>query len=197
MSAPLRRAPVARLAPRAHLLALAGLVAVVTLARGASAAFVASARGASVELKVHASGDLAIVGTTSELRTSDAEGHFRVIVPLAKLTTGISLRDAHMRDKYLEVQKYPEATLDVARADLRVPQPGGGTSATLKGTLTLHGVSKPVDVKYAVRADGAVYHVDGELHIDMREFGIIVPAYFGVTVKPATDIAVKFDATGS
>ena len=135
-----------------------------------------------------------IVGTTSALALSEQEGHVRISVALAQLTTGIALRDKHMRETYLEVAKYPTAVVDVTRADLKLPSDGATVSAVVRAPLTLHGITKLVDLRYRARADGGVLHVSGDMHIDMREFGIAVPSYFGVTVKPETDIVVKFDA---
>src|SRR5579863_3203967 len=64
---------------------------------------------------------MSIEGTTSELTVADQGDNIVITVPLANLTTGISLRDRHMRDKYLEVQKFPTATLTVARSALKLP----------------------------------------------------------------------------
>ena len=59
---------------------------------------------------------LKIEGSTKELTVTEADGNVVVDVPLASLATGIALRDQHMKDKYLEVSKYPLATLTVARS---------------------------------------------------------------------------------
>jgi len=55
---------------------------------------------------------LRIVGKTADLNVVDDGQHVSVTVPLAKLDTGISLRDTHMRDKYLEVGNVPERAID-------------------------------------------------------------------------------------
>src|SRR5450755_4772490 len=84
-------------------------------------------------------GGLKIVGSTPELTLSDDAKAISVTVPLAHLTTGIALRDAHMRDKYLQVSSYPTATLLVARSELKVPVAGTQLEGDANGTMTLHG----------------------------------------------------------
>src|ERR1700730_891725 len=54
---------------------------------------------------------MTIEGTTAVLGLADQGDNIVITVPLANLTTGITLRDRHMKEKYLEVPKYPSATL--------------------------------------------------------------------------------------
>jgi polyisoprenoid-binding protein YceI len=59
-------------------------------------------------------------------------------VPLETLKTGISLRDEHMRDKYLETTKFPYATLTLGRG-----QNGKGS-----GKLKIRDIEKEVSGEY-------------------------------------------------
>lgn len=134
-----------------------------------------------------------IVGSTKDGRVEDDGTSMRVTVPLANLTTGISLRDKHMREKYLQVGTYPDAQLEVARAAIVVPKPGAESTGEVPGVLHLHGQNKSVTVHYAAKRDGDTLHVNGALHVNMNDFGIAVPKYLGITVKPEIDIDVRFD----
>ena len=91
---------------------------------------------------------LRIEGKSSDLQVTDRPDALVVTVPLAKLETGISLRDHHMQEKYLESQKYPNAQLAVARSAIKFPGPGQTTEGTVPATLALHGKSKTVPVHY-------------------------------------------------
>jgi polyisoprenoid-binding protein YceI len=148
----------------------------------------------SVSFTASGPGGMKIVGTTSDLSVASTPDMITVNVPLARLTTGIGLRDSHMRDKYLEVATYPAATLAVPRASLNVPQAGAQAEGDAVGTLTLHGRSKPTTFHYVLRHDGAEYAVTGALRANMKDFGIEVPVYLGVGVKPDVDVAVRFTA---
>jgi polyisoprenoid-binding protein YceI len=137
---------------------------------------------------------MTINGTTPDLRVTEATGDIASVVPLANLTTGISLRDEHMRTKYLEVPTYPEAILHVARSALVFPTQAP-TSSSVVGALTLHGVTRDVTVAYSARraADGSVT-VAGTTALDMRDYKITVPSYLGVAVKPNVTLDVRFVA---
>ena len=97
-----------------------------------------------------------------------------------------------MREKYLEVPKYPAAVLTIARAALKLPNPGEKVEADAPGTITLHGQSRPVSVNYDAKDDGATLVTHGAFRINMNDFGITVPVYLGVTVKPDIDVTASF-----
>lgn len=140
-------------------------------------------------------GGLSIVGTSNDLTVGEDGGAVRVTVPLDKLTTGIALRDRHMKEKYLEVATYPNATLVIPRSGLNVPAAGSTADATANGILTLHGKSRPVSVRYVAKHDANAIHVTGSVHVDMNDYGITTPSYLGVSVKPDVDVSIGFDAS--
>ncbi len=148
----------------------------------------------SVSFTASGPGGMKIIGTTSELSVRDAPDTLLVNVPLANLTTGIALRDSHMRDKYLQVATYPNATLAVPRAGLTLPAVGSSYEGDAAGTMTLHGQARPASVHYVVSHGAQAYSVTGTVRVNMKDYGIDVPTYLGVGVKPDVDVTVKFDA---
>ncbi len=151
--------------------------------------------GAEVSFTAIGPAGLRIVGKTGDLELKDDGQTLTVAVPLANLDTGISLRNKHMREKYLEVPKYPRAELIVPKAELKLPAAGQTGAGQANGTLKLHGKEKPVRFTYKADHTGAATKVDGALHLDIREYGIDIPSYAGVSVKPDVDVAVSFSAT--
>jgi polyisoprenoid-binding protein YceI len=137
-----------------------------------------------------------IEGTTGELRVSGSDATVVLAVPLANLTTGIALRDKHMKERYLETATYPEATLSIARGELKLPSTGAGVEADVPGVLTLHGQSKRIAVHYDTKADGGSYTTHGRFHVNMSDFGVSPPSYLGVTVKPEVDVYASFRVAG-
>jgi polyisoprenoid-binding protein YceI len=176
--------------------ALALLSVGATCASAVAYAALSPARDARVTFQAVGPAGLEIDGSTSELRVTEGDGNVVVEVPLDNLTTGIALRDRHMKEKYLEVGKFPSATLTVARAALKVPAAGGTLEADVPARVILHGQSRPVTVHYAASADTTGVAVDGKFHVKMDEFGIAVPTYLGVTVKPDVDVSAKFRVAG-
>jgi polyisoprenoid-binding protein YceI len=114
-----------------------------------------------------------------------------LIVDLQKLETGIGLRDRHMKDNYLQVEKgeqFAEARLQ----DIRVEKLEGKT--TFKGLLTLHGERKEVTGTAELKPNGAGYRVDATFKVRLSEFQIPDPTYLGVGVKDELQVRVRFTA---
>ena len=134
-------------------------------------------------------------GTTNELDLVDQGAKVTIRVPLRNLTTGIQLRDHHMRDKYLQIGSYPNAELTVDRSALHMPTGDGQASGDAAGSMAIHGKSNNVTFHYRVTRGGGSLQVQGSTHLNIRDYGIDIPSYLGVTVKPDIDIDVQFTAT--
>jgi len=170
---------------------VAGAVVCSSLAAHAKLAKVA---GPEVSFTLIGPAGMKIVGSGSELRVLDDGSTVKISVPLAGMKTGISMRDKHMHEKYLETANFPTAELQVPRAALKIPAAGAVTQDTA-GTLVLHGKSKTVTFHYNCSRIGAKLNVQGTMHLNMNDFGIQVPSYLGVTVKPDVDVAAQFEVT--
>ncbi|MBI2393349.1 MAG: YceI family protein [Deltaproteobacteria bacterium] len=179
---------------RSHRLAAMTTLGLVSLvvATAADAALV-KAGDAAVKFNAVGPGGLNIEGKGSSMWTIDDGKTVKVVVQLTALTTGMSLRDKHMKEKYLETQKFPDAELVVNRADLKFPAAGASVKAEANGTLKLHGVAKPTKFTYTASRDGEIYKVAGTLHVSMKEHGITEPSYLGVKVKDGVDVSVQFN----
>ncbi len=128
-------------------------------------------------------------GKTKAVTVKDDGKSLTVVVGLKDLETGIALRDKHMRDKYIEVDKHPDATLAVPLDALKVPEDGKSLEAEARGTFTVHGVSKEMAFKYKASCKGGTCDVEGTAGANFKNHGISVPSYMGITVKP--DITVR------
>ena len=131
-----------------------------------------------------------------------AKGEIRV--GLTTLDTGIDMRNNHMRNKFLEVDKYPTAifvlsSLTKAPATL---EPNKPANVTVKGTLSIHGVSNeviaPATVTYipgtkdtAIRLPGDLLHVKTTFPIKLSDYQIVVPEM--LVMKLSDDQSVGVD----
>ncbi len=117
-------------------------------------------------------------------------------VDLRTLQTGISLRDSHMRENYLEVQKgtgYEQATLSQIRLD------GVNASAPLgkvgfRGVLALHGQEREVSGTADIRKAGEGLRVHATFPVKVSDFDIASPTYLGVGVRNEVSVIVTFQA---
>ena len=120
-------------------------------------------------------------GATGEAKLEGKQLAVTAKVKLDSLDTGIELRNRHMKEKYLETAKHPDATLVVPPTTL---QPG---EQPFKGTLTLHGVTKPVTgtLKYEPP------QVQLAFPLTLSDFSIAIPSYLGIKVAEKVDVTAE------
>lgn len=122
---------------------------------------------------------------TAWIEGGKLQGEFRF--DLKSLETGIAMRDNHMKDKYLEVAKYPEAVLKLDN----VPFAPGQKSVEFTGKLLLHGVEKDVRGTATVDHSGGNAKVTSDFELKTSEFNIAVPSFAGITVTDSVKVNVS------
>jgi polyisoprenoid-binding protein YceI len=171
---------------------LAAVFCSLALAPALAGARLSNPSDSSTVFRTTGPAGMRIKGRGDKMTVADDGKNVVITVPLAQMTTGNDLRDKHMREKYLETDKYPDAELTVARWALRVPEDGTRVVAWAPGTLKLHGKSKEVKVVYKAKRSGNSYAVEATTDINVTDFGIETPSFLSVSVKPEVDIEVNF-----
>lgn len=137
----------------------------------------------------------ALTGTVNATGGPALDGS--LAVDLRSLDTGISLRNDHLREKYLEVDKGPgfdKAVLsNITLNGVNVEAPDG--KGSFNGALTLHGVTKPVSGPVEVRKAGGGLRVRASFPVNLRDYNIAEPRYLGVGVKDTVQVDVAFTTT--
>lgn len=119
------------------------------------------------------------------------EAGFHFEVDLASLDTGIGLRNRHMRENYLETERYPYATFEgrLLRAEAAA---GGAFRVTASGTLEIHGTRKALEVTCDVGADGAGYRVRCAWPVRLPDHGIAIPRLMFLKINEEVQLEVDF-----
>jgi polyisoprenoid-binding protein YceI len=117
---------------------------------------------------------------------------------MTSLDTGIQVRNEHMKTKYLETGKFPEATLKIVKLAVRSGAPSSDFTAKdspFEGVLTLHGVEKPVAGMADLKRNGD--HLDLAVHFGLKisDYGIATPGYAGITMADGVEVTVKDSAS--
>ncbi len=130
-----------------------------------------------------------VLGSTNQISgtvTGDLQkgtGSIAVEVPVSTLKTGIDMRDEHLRSPmWLDAQKYPKITFTSTSARrLR------GNTWEVRGTFSLHGVSRDVVVKAEVRPvpeatakaagleEGDWVKLSVPFTVKLSDFGVMIP----------------------
>jgi len=144
-------------------------------------------------LRIHGKG----TGPDGTLTIRDRVVSGSMSVDLTSLETGIGLRDRHMKEQYLQVDRYPRAVLTLSRLDMKpVPKEGtfGPVNVPFEGTLSLHGVEKPVTGQARISRENDRVTANAVFTIKLGEFGIEVPKYLGITVAEKVEVKAAFSA---
>jgi polyisoprenoid-binding protein YceI len=134
----------------------------------------------------------AVTGTMTV--TGDTVEAARIEADLTRLTSDESRRDNAIRQRGLESQRFPTATLELA-GPIRLaeaPVQGQEVRGQGKGRLTVHGVTRPVDLDLRGRWNGSTIQVVGQLPVRMSDYQIEAPR-FGPVVSIEDSLAVDFN----
>jgi len=104
----------------------------------------------------------------------------RIVAELKGLKTGMTLRDKHAKDKYLEVQKFPVVELLSA-----IGKGGKG-----KGRIRMRGIEKDVEGTYRIEGN----ELKAVFAIKLSDFKITGIKYMGIGVEDVVKVLVTVPA---
>lgn len=151
----------------------------------------ASAGDATVSFNAVGPAGFKIDGKGDKLELTNDGTTLTVSVPLDSLDTGIDMRNRHMLED-LEAQKHPTVTLTVPLAALKAPAPGETASAEARGTFGLHGQTKELPFTYKASCGAETCDIEASASLNVKDFGVKIRSYLGITVKPDVKIGAKF-----
>ncbi len=145
-----------------------------------------------------------VSGTIEADPASVSAAKVDVAIDLASLDTGISMRNEHMRDRFLNVEKFPTATFkSVSVTGPNTVAANKPVEISVTGDMTVHGVTKRITVPVRVvmipeseltkssRGAGDWIHATTEFAIKLSDYGIDVPQ--ALVMKLSDSLSVKLD----
>ena len=129
-------------------------------------------------------------------------GRVSVQIDAASIDTGVSDRDAHRRsDDFFAVEKYPQLTF-VSDSIVKT----GAGSFTVRGTLTLRGVARPVELPVTYLGSARdpygkdLVAFEASIRLNRKDFGLTWNAALetgGFLVGDDVDVTLNIEATRS
>ena len=180
---------------------VAAISATLTVAAVASAAY--KAENSSVV--IHAKGPLGlnIEGKSSKLSVEETEKSVKFTTFLNTIDTGNGMRNTHMQKRLGHGFNADGKEIELFAISLSIPKDkvDSKKGGSVSGTLTFHGVSKPVKVDYSV--DGSK-HVSAKFEFNVFDHFPVTPKFSaddkekllcntGVCAKPEVKVDVSFD----
>jgi polyisoprenoid-binding protein YceI len=138
---------------------------------------------------------LNVEGETSTVTLKDDGQKLTFTVPMSTVTTGIGLRDDHMRKNFVHVDQYPDVALAIPKSAVTWPAAvGESTKGTTTAAFTAHGVTLDVPVTYTIKKSKDSLKVTASFPFDVKAHGIDEAlSYMGVSFEPVVKGTVALE----
>jgi polyisoprenoid-binding protein YceI len=112
-------------------------------------------------------------------------------VDLNTLDTGIGLRNRHMRENYLETEKYPVTYYEGSLTSV-VEESGGNFILESEGKIFIHGIEKDLNVKGKMIATDNGYNIKVKFNVKLSDFNIEIPSIMFYKIDENMDLYLDF-----
>lgn len=113
---------------------------------------------------------------------------------LDSLDAGIALRTQHMKEKYLETPKFPQAKLRLTKLNLPQALVNGDFVAKdepFEAELTLREETKTITGRVAVQREGDNIQMQFTFPVSLKQHKIPPPAFMGIHVEDEVQVTVN------
>jgi polyisoprenoid-binding protein YceI len=133
-----------------------------------------------------------------------ASGKANLNVPVSSLRTGVDLRDEHLQsDSWLDAAHFPNITFVIKSiSGIGELTANALVEPTIQGTVSIHGIEKPVSTKARVRyipgveAGGAdMLRVQASFSVRLPDHQVSIPSIVSLKVSPSIQVNVDLRAT--
>ena len=114
-----------------------------------------------------------------------------VKIEASSLTTGIAMRDNKMGKSHLHTDRFPTILFTLSGVDLVEPQGDGHYTATLRGSLTLHGVTALLLIPSKAVLTEQRLVVEGAVPLRLSTFQIPIPSLLFIPMKDEVMVSFK------
>lgn len=112
-------------------------------------------------------------------------------VDLNSIDTGIGLRNRHMRENYLETDKFPYAYY-VGKLVKAESANENVINVTAEGTMFIHGERNPLTVTGILTKEAAGFRIKTDFKISLTDYKIKIPKLMMMKLNEVVDLNLNF-----
>ena len=132
------------------------------------------------------------IALTSDGKVADSG---KITVNVMSLTSDRSQRDNYIRKNSLESSMFPDAVIMITSAEgLNAPLGGSPTQFKLIGTMTIHGVTKPITWDTTASMTGDTINGNASTTFKMGDFNIMPPMVAILSTSDTVKLDMKITA---
>ncbi|MDT7832936.1 YceI family protein [Flavobacteriaceae bacterium S356] len=98
----------------------------------------------------------------------------------------------HFNESYIESDIHPKANFDGKIIDFDASLRESQTRI-IKGTLTIHGISKEMDIKATIELKDDAYVISGSFDVVVKDFDIKIPPILASNIAKTINVMFKFE----
>lgn len=95
----------------------------------------------------------------------------------------------HFNESYIESDIYPKATFEGKIEDFELVK---NQTKIIKGTITIHGISKEIDIKSEITKTAKGYTIKGDFNLTVKDFNIKIPPILSRNIAKVVNIKINF-----
>ncbi|MEP2024948.1 MAG: YceI family protein [Reichenbachiella sp.] len=135
--------------------------------------------------------DIEAVNSQSQSAIDLSNGGFAFAVPNNQFEFKKSLMQEHFNENYMESEKYPKSTFIGKLKNWMLFS--GEKEVVASGDLTIHGVTKKVDIPAKLNIQNDQLIVDGVFPIALAEYKIKIPKALFYNIADTVQVTVHFE----
>ncbi|HZY78999.1 MAG TPA: YceI family protein [Cyclobacteriaceae bacterium] len=118
-------------------------------------------------------------------------GDIAFSVPMKEFKFAKSLMQEHFNEKYVESEKFPKATFQGKIVDFK-PDASGVQNVKAQGKLTIHGVTKDIDVPGTIEVQGKKLAMKSKFKVKVADYDITIPQIVFNNIAEEVEVTIDF-----
>jgi polyisoprenoid-binding protein YceI len=135
--------------------------------------------------------DITAENTKTTTIFNTTTGDIAFSVPMKEFRFAKSLMREHFNEKYVESEKFPKATFQGKVVDFK-PGSAGVQQVKAQGKLTIHGVTKDVDVPGTIEVKGNKLEVKSKFMVKVADYNIEIPQLVLNNIAEQVEVRINF-----
>lgn len=135
--------------------------------------------------------DIKAENNASSSILNPANGEVAFSIPIAEFQFEKNLMRQHFNEKYMETEKYPRSTF-TGKIEGYQQGVSGKQDAVAKGKLTIHGVTRPIEVPGSIEFVGEKAMVNAKFVVRLADYKVKIPQLLWQNIAEEVEVTVDF-----
>lgn len=118
-------------------------------------------------------------------------GEIAFSIPVKEFKFDKSLMEEHFNEKYLETEKYPKSTFSGKIVGYK-PAVSGSQSVNAQGKLTLHGITKDIEVPGTLEEASGKITMKAKFIVKLEDYNIAIPKLLFQNIAETIEVSIDF-----